>query len=164
MPNNRIATLRRERNMNQKELGKQLGVAQTTVSAWETGKTEPDSAAMGKMAQLFDASIGYIMGYEADSLTRGLSKAEYDALIKQALAEKERKELEKIVKELEKDPELEEVVDEYFCEQTQKDFEKGRRIETLEGFRASQLIDDQPAAMRQWLLQMVQGLVKVPKE
>lgn len=163
MPNNRIAPLRREYGMNQKELGEQLGVAQTTVSAWETGKTEPDGAALGKMAQMFHASIGYIMGYERESLTRGLSKADYDALIAQVLAEKDRKELEKLIQDSERDPELEESIAEYLREQDQQNFEAGRRIETLEAFLASQLIDEQSTAVRQWLLQIIRDLVKVPR-
>lgn len=164
MPNNRIAVLRREHGMNQKELGEQLGVAQTTVSAWETGKTEPDGSAMAKMSNLFHVSIGYLMGYEPESHTRGLSQEDYDALIRRRREEDDRKELEKIVKESERDPELEETVDEYFRERDQKDFESGRRIETLEGFLASRLIDDQSITMRQWLYHMLQELVKTPKE
>lgn len=163
MPNNRIAVLRREHGMNQKELGEQLGVAQTTVSAWETGKTEPDGSAMAKMSNLFHVSIGYLMGYEPESHTRGLSQEDYDALIRRRREEDDRKELEKIVKESERDPELEETVDEYFRERDQKDFESGRRIETLEGFLASRLIDDQSITMRQWLYHMLQELVKTPK-
>lgn len=164
MPNNRIATLRREHGMNQKELGEQLGVAQTTVSAWETGKTEPDSTALGKMAQLFGASIGYIMGYEAESLTRGLSTADYDALIKRILSEKDRKEIGKMIEESERDPELEEAVAEYFREQDLENWTKAGRPDTLEGFLSSRLIDDQPEAMRKWLYHMLQELMKSPKE
>ena len=78
MERNRIAVLRKEQGMNQKELGMALGVGQTTVSAWETGKNEPDAASLRKMAQLFHVSIGYLIGYENDS-HRGLSGAEYAA-------------------------------------------------------------------------------------
>lgn len=77
MNQNRIAPLRREANMNQRELGQRLGVGQTTISAWETGKNEPDSQSMNKMAQLFHVSIGYLMGYERDNGRRGLSAAEW---------------------------------------------------------------------------------------
>ena len=76
MPNNRISALRHEYGMNQKELGDRLGVGQTTVSAWETGKNEPDNETLHKMAQLFRCSIGYLTGYENDERTRGLTDAE----------------------------------------------------------------------------------------
>lgn len=65
MPTNRINRLRKESGMNQKELGAMLGVGQTTVSAWETGKNEPDNESMHKMAKFFQVSIGYLMGYES---------------------------------------------------------------------------------------------------
>ena len=76
MPNNRISALRHEYGMNQRELGEKLGVGQTTVSAWEKGKNEPDHETLHKMAQLLNCSIGYLMGYENDEVTRGLSQEE----------------------------------------------------------------------------------------
>ena len=57
MVKNRIAVLRKEQGMNQKELGMKLGVGQTTVSAWETGKNEPDAESLHKMARLFRVSL-----------------------------------------------------------------------------------------------------------
>lgn len=74
MIKNRIALLRKEAGFNQRELGIKLGVGQTTVSAWETGKNEPDNDSMHKMAQLFNCSIGYLMGYENNHQTRGLTQ------------------------------------------------------------------------------------------
>jgi len=76
MAKNRIGALRREYGMNQKELGNHLDVGQTTVSAWETGKNEPDNESMHKMAQLFQCSIGYLMGYEEETPNRGLTPQE----------------------------------------------------------------------------------------
>lgn len=84
MTRNRIAALRREAGLNQKELGQKLGVGQTTVSAWEIGRNEPDNAALNRMAQLFHVSIGYLTGYEEDNGRRGLSEPEYRAAMKEA--------------------------------------------------------------------------------
>ena len=78
MNQNRIAPLRHGTGLNQRELGEKIGVGQTTISAWETGKNEPDSKSMHKMAQLFHVSIGYLMGYEADNGHRGLSLEEWN--------------------------------------------------------------------------------------
>lgn len=75
MPVNRINKLRKENGMNQKELGSMLGVGQTTISAWEMGKNEPDYESMHKMARYFRVSVGYLMGYESNPIT-GLSKEE----------------------------------------------------------------------------------------
>ena len=77
MPQNRIAELRRRHDMNQKELGEQLGVGQTTISAWERGYTEPDSKALFKMTEMFDASMEYIMGYGTENYRQGLSEEQY---------------------------------------------------------------------------------------
>lgn len=75
MPVNRINKLRKENGINQKELGSMLGVGQTTISAWEMGKNEPDYESMHKMARYFRVSVGYLMGYESNPIT-GLSKEE----------------------------------------------------------------------------------------
>lgn len=167
MPNNRIAPLRREHGMNQKELGQELGVAQTTVSAWETGKTEPDSAAMGKMAQLFHVSIGYLMGYEPESLTRGLPKAEHDALVKEALTKQRERKLVKEIEAMEQQEEWEAAgcPDEEFLEyerwqEIRAAWESGTPAQTLQGFLAGRLIDEQPAEMRVRLLKMLEAFTE----
>lgn len=73
---NRIKTLRNEQGMKQTELAKILKVGQNTVSNWETGRTEPDSEILQKMAQLFDVSIDYILGHsqiKKASATHGIN-------------------------------------------------------------------------------------------
>ena len=82
MAKNRIAELRREAGMNQRELGKELGVGQTTISAWETGRNEPDYASLHKMAQLFHASIDYLTGYAPDNGRRGLTAKEMNDVVR----------------------------------------------------------------------------------
>ncbi len=92
MVKNRIGALRREAGLNQKELGQKLGVGQTTVSAWETGKNEPDHESLHKMAQMFYVSLGYLAGYEEDtSGRRGLSENEHAAIVEEARRQKERR-------------------------------------------------------------------------
>ena len=41
----------------------QLKVGQNTISNWENGKTEPDSASLQKMSAIFDCTIDYILGH-----------------------------------------------------------------------------------------------------
>lgn len=89
MAKNRIAMLRKEQGMNQRELGERLGVGQTTVSAWETGKNEPDNNSMNTMAQMFGVSIGYLAGYENDEITRGLTQEQIRARYEEKEREKE---------------------------------------------------------------------------
>lgn len=76
MAKNRIAMLRKEKGLNQRELGEKLGVGQTTVSAWETGKNEPDHSSLEKMTWLFHASVGYLLGIESEGPSRGLTREE----------------------------------------------------------------------------------------
>lgn len=61
---NRIALLRKERKLSQKELGIAVGVAQNTVCNWENGNREPDHEALKKMASFFDCSIDYLLGQD----------------------------------------------------------------------------------------------------
>lgn len=59
---NRIAELRKERNLTQKEFGEIMGVAQNTICNWENGRREPDYEALKKMAFFFDCSVDYLLG------------------------------------------------------------------------------------------------------
>jgi len=64
MRTNNIAELRKTIGMTQKDLADRLGTAQTTVSGWERGAYEPDISQLDKMANIFNVTIGYLMGYE----------------------------------------------------------------------------------------------------
>jgi transcriptional regulator with XRE-family HTH domain len=48
--------------MSQTELAKSAGVSQTTVTAWETGKAEPSSSAVAKLADIFNVTTDYLLG------------------------------------------------------------------------------------------------------
>lgn len=59
----RIAELRKEKNMSQISLGMKLNVSQKMISAYENGKNEPSIDLLMRMADIFHASIDYIVGY-----------------------------------------------------------------------------------------------------
>jgi len=61
MPN-RIKQLREENEMTQIRLSIELEVTQETVSGYEIGKYYPSVKSLLKMADLFNASIDYILG------------------------------------------------------------------------------------------------------
>lgn len=153
MVKNRIAALRKEDGMNQKELGLKLGVGQTTVSAWETGKNEPDTESLHRMSKLFRASIGYILGYE-NGIHRGLSPEEYE------------------LDELRRDVANETTVDpsgltpaeiaEFEHDYDMEAWEESGRADTIEGFLASRIIDEQPAEVRKWLLDGIKHFTNKP--
>ena len=57
-----IRDLRKLKKMSQSELAKVVGVSQTTVTAWETGKAEPSSSAISSLADYFDVTTDYLLG------------------------------------------------------------------------------------------------------
>lgn len=58
----KIRDLRKQKRMSQTELAKSAGVSQTTVTAWETGKAEPSSSAVAKLADIFNVTTDYLLG------------------------------------------------------------------------------------------------------
>ena len=61
---NRIRELRKARGITMKQLGKELGVAESTVSQYETGKRSIDNETLLRLGEFFDVSVGYILGFE----------------------------------------------------------------------------------------------------
>lgn len=62
MIGSRIKALRESRRMNQAELAKLLGVANTTISQYETEKRSVDDASKIKIAEYFNVSVDYLLG------------------------------------------------------------------------------------------------------
>lgn len=61
----RIKELRKSKKMSQSELGKFIGVSQTTVTAWENGRAEPSSSYVAKLATFFNVSTDYLLGRDS---------------------------------------------------------------------------------------------------
>lgn len=60
---NRIAELRKQHNVSQKELAKELGIAQNTLSQYENEVRNPTTRVVFKISQIFDVSTNYVLGY-----------------------------------------------------------------------------------------------------
>lgn len=58
----RIALLRRQRGMSQKELAARLGVSPSAVGMYEQGRREPDCAGLLKLAEIFGVSVDLLLG------------------------------------------------------------------------------------------------------
>lgn len=58
----RIKTLRKEANIGQNKLAKDLQVSNASISYWETAKQEPTAEAIFKIAQYFNVSADYLLG------------------------------------------------------------------------------------------------------
>ena len=60
--NNRIRQLREDRDLRQIDVAEKTGIDQRTLSNYETGKTNPDSYAIIKLAQFYGVSCDYLLG------------------------------------------------------------------------------------------------------
>lgn len=130
MASNRIRALRKDNGYSQKELGDLLGVGQTTVSAWEIGRNEPDSESCSKMGYLLGSSIGYLMGYEAESKHHGLSDDEWDDYVMRRLSDRDEKQFLREIEERD-----EKKAEEYLKHESYKKWEQSERTvfpETIE--------------------------------
>ncbi|MBR1810413.1 MAG: helix-turn-helix transcriptional regulator [Clostridia bacterium] len=59
---NRIRDLREDRDLRQIDVAQAVGIDQQTLSNYETGKTNPDSYAIIKLADFFQVSTDYLLG------------------------------------------------------------------------------------------------------
>lgn len=57
---------RKERNLTMKEVGIAIGVGESTISQYETGKRQPDQQTLLKLADYFGVTVDYLLGREAD--------------------------------------------------------------------------------------------------
>ncbi len=58
----RLTELRKEKNLSQDKLAKQLNIKQQTVSSWEKGEREPDFDMLITLAKVFNVSTDYLLG------------------------------------------------------------------------------------------------------
>ena len=79
---NRIRTLREDRDLRQIDVSNATGIDQKTLSNYETGKTNPDSFAIIKLAEFFNVTTDYLLGvseenfYKKDNLISSLEQIE----------------------------------------------------------------------------------------
>ena len=79
---NRIREVRKNQNITMKELGLKVGVAESTISQYETGKRQPDHETMIKISETLGVTVGYLMGAdEQKEIPAILSDSEVDARI-----------------------------------------------------------------------------------
>lgn len=58
----RLRTLRKERKISMRELGSIIGVHESTISLYETGKRQPDYDTLNRLADYFQVSVDYLLG------------------------------------------------------------------------------------------------------
>ena len=59
---NRIKDLREDMNLRQIDVAQKTGIDQRTLSNYETGKTNPDSYAIIKLAEFYGVTCDYLLG------------------------------------------------------------------------------------------------------
>lgn len=63
---NRVRELRRTRGITMKQLGEVLGVAESTISHYETGRRQLDNETLLRLGEYFGVSVGYLLGVEEE--------------------------------------------------------------------------------------------------
>ncbi len=64
---NRIRDLREDADLRQSDVAKATGIDQRTLSNYETGKTNPDSYAIVKLAEFFNVTTDYLLGVKRNN-------------------------------------------------------------------------------------------------
>ncbi|MBR7172678.1 MAG: helix-turn-helix transcriptional regulator [Clostridia bacterium] len=62
--NKRIYELRKEKNISQATLAKEVGVTQKAIDFWEKGINEPKASYVLRLAIFFGVSADYLLGLE----------------------------------------------------------------------------------------------------
>lgn len=68
----KLRELRTAKGLSLKELGKVIGVAESTMSLYETGKRQPDYTNLKLLANYFDVTIDSLLDRDYPSDTKGL--------------------------------------------------------------------------------------------
>lgn len=67
---NRLKELRQKNNLTLKELGQKIGMANNTLSQYETGKRKPKLETWNKLADYFHVPVAYLKGYTVYTCAR----------------------------------------------------------------------------------------------
>lgn len=60
----KLRELRKKCGITMKELGAEIGVAESTISQYETGKRQPDYETLLRLGEYFGVSVDYLLGKE----------------------------------------------------------------------------------------------------
>ena len=69
----RIKELRKAKKLTSKELAARVGVAESTMSLYENAKREPDFDTLGRIADILDTDLDYLLGLSSE-MRRSKSK------------------------------------------------------------------------------------------
>lgn len=89
---NKISSLRKEKNLTQKELAEKLHITDRAVSKWERGLNYPDLSLLPTIADVLETSVSELLGVE-----QNISNSTIDVISEISKAEK--KQLLKIIRD-----------------------------------------------------------------
>lgn len=75
---NRIRELRKQNSITMRQLGQHLGLAESTISQYETGKREPDLKTLLKISEYFGVSVDYLLGEDTNSIASRIIQARWE--------------------------------------------------------------------------------------
>ncbi len=81
---NRIRELRKQKDLTMKQLGEIIGVAESTISQYETGKRQPDNETLLQLGEFFDVTLEYLLCAENEKRTP-LTQEQGERIIQSAL-------------------------------------------------------------------------------
>ena len=89
-----IKTIRKNKGFTQEELAARLHVTRQTISKWEKGYSVPDASILSDMADVFEVSVGDLLGAEkidpkqSDAIVEQLSRINEQLTIKNRRAKR----------------------------------------------------------------------------
>lgn len=103
--NMRLKEARKQAGMTQQQVAAAVGVNQNTYSYWENEKTKIDNISLGKLAQIFNVTVDYLLGAppENKKIPKDLKKILEDeevTLNGRMLSEDEKEQMLRIVEAL----------------------------------------------------------------
>ena len=90
---NRIRDLREDMDLRQIDISNATGIDQKTLSNYETGKTNPDSHSIIMLANFFQVTTDYLLGYSNQNI-----KNSHDIINKLTAMEKEISDIKRMLK------------------------------------------------------------------
>lgn len=81
---NLILKYRKQNNLTQEDLAKEIGVTRQTISKWELNETAPDLKQAAKLAELFDVGINELINEEnrKDNIQNNNTRSTSELLLK----------------------------------------------------------------------------------
>ena len=79
---NRMRELRKKLNITMKQLGEMVGVSESTISFYETGRHEPDLKTITVIADILGTSVDYMIGHDTNECTFNAEENEIVELYK----------------------------------------------------------------------------------